>query len=151
MVDAVAAALKWAEARRPGGVVAVGLSAGAHLVAAASTTRGARPAAVALCSGVFDLEEHYAHESRRGVHDVSALGTAYACKTRAYSPICGKTSDKVFLVHGAADTTVPLDDSQRLAEATGLQMELVEGGSHGLGSIVKDGRLAEWLRRVTQR
>ena len=109
MVDAVAAALTWAERRRPGGVVAVGLSAGAHLVAAASTTRGTRPAAAALCSGVFDLEEHYAHESRRGVHDVSALGAAYAGKMRAYSPVCGKTfSDKVLLVHGAADLTAPL-------------------------------------------
>ena len=109
MVDAVASALKWAEARRPGGVVAVGLSAGAHLVAAASTTRGARPAAAALCSGVFDLEEHYAHESRRGVHDVSALGAAYAGKMRDYSPVCGKTfADKVLLVHGAADLTAPL-------------------------------------------
>ena len=109
MVDAVAAALTWAERRRPGGVVAVGLSAGAHLVAAASTTRGTRPAAAALCSGVFDLEEHYAHESRRGVHDVSALGAAYAGKMRAYSPVCGKTfADKVLLVHGAADLTAPL-------------------------------------------
>ena len=109
MVDAVASALKWAEARRPGGVVAVGLSAGAHLVAAASSIRGTRPAAAALCSGVFDLEEHYAHESRRGVHDVSALGAAYAGKMRDYSPICGKTfADKVLLVHGAADLTAPL-------------------------------------------
>jgi len=109
MVDAVAAALKWAEERRPGAVVAVGLSAGAHLVAAASTTRGARPAAAALCSGVFDLEEHYAHESRRGVHDVSALGAAYAGTMRQYSPICGKTfASRVLLVHGDADLTAPL-------------------------------------------
>ena len=109
MVDAVASALKWAEARRPGGVVAVGLSAGAHLVAAASSIRGTRPAAAALCSGVFDLEEHYAHESRRGVHDVSALGAAYAGKMKTYSPVCGKTfADKVLLVHGAADLTAPL-------------------------------------------
>ena len=54
------------------------------------------------------MEEHYAHESRRGVHDVSALGAAYAGKMRDYSPVCGKTfADKVLLVHGAADLTAP--------------------------------------------
>ena len=43
------------------------------------------------------------------MHDVSALGAAYAGKMLEYSPICGKTfSDKVLLVHGAADLTAPL-------------------------------------------
>ena len=47
-----------------------------------------------------------------------------------------------------ADETVPLEDSRRLAEATGIALQLVDGGSHGLGAIVRDGRLVEWLRRV---
>ena len=43
------------------------------------------------------------------MHDVSALGAAYAGKMLEYSPICGKTfADKVLLVHGAADLTAPL-------------------------------------------
>ena len=43
------------------------------------------------------------------MHDVSALGAAYAGKMLEYSPVCGKTfADKVLLVHGAADLTAPL-------------------------------------------
>ena len=96
MVDAVAAALtsRRAERRRPGGVVAVGLSPPArpHLVAAASRPRravGRRAAASPLCSGVFDLEEHYAHETAL-VHDVSALGAASRASRLNILPFAGR-------------------------------------------------------------
>ena len=67
--------------RRPGGVVAVGLSAGAHLVA--GRRRGAA-AAAALCSGRFGA---YAHESRRS--PTSRRWVLLAGKMFEYSPICG--------------------------------------------------------------
>ena len=45
------------------------------------------------------------------------------------------------LVHGTADTVVPLADSAALSAATGIELVRIEGGSHGLGSIIRDGRL----------
>ena len=51
-------------------------------------------------------------------------------------------------MHGTADATVPVDDSVSLSSATGIPLELIEGGSHGLGAIVKDGRLVRFVQRV---
>ena len=51
-------------------------------------------------------------------------------------------------MHGTADETVPVDDSRALSEATGIALELIDGGSHGLGAILGDGRLVEFMRRV---
>ena len=54
----------------------------------------------------------------------------------------------ILLVHGTGDNTVPFEDSQALSAATGIPLELIDGGSHGLGSIVRDGRLKEFIDRV---
>ena len=96
---------------------------------------------VLLCPALATKERWVGGSIEYSVESITAKLAALPAERKA----------RLLLVHGTADTTVPLDDSQRLAEATGIQLELVEGGSHGLGSIVKDGRLAEWLRRVTQR
>jgi len=109
MVADVADTLAWAEDRAPRRVVVVGLSAGAHLVAAAAA-RAPRPAAVALCSGVFDLEAHYAHERSRGVHDVSALGAAFEGSMRELSPAASAAAapaDRVLVIHGDRDRIAP--------------------------------------------
>ena len=52
------------------------------------------------------------------------------------------------LVHGTADDTVPLDDSRAIAQATGIRLECVEGGSHSLTSLVTDG--GDGVGRLTQ-
>jgi pimeloyl-ACP methyl ester carboxylesterase len=54
----------------------------------------------------------------------------------------------MLLVHGDADRTVPFSDSSELSVATGIALQAIEGGSHGLSAIVRDGRLAQILRRV---
>ena len=54
----------------------------------------------------------------------------------------------LLIVQGTADDTVPVEDSQSLSEATGIALELIEGGSHGLGSIVTNGRLVDLMQRV---
>ena len=53
------------------------------------------------------------------------------------------------LVHGTAAGTVPIEDSRALAEATGIQLIEIEGGSHGMGSMVLDGRLREFIELVS--
>ena len=38
--------------------------------------------------------------------------------------------------------------TEAIAAAAGIDLEVIEGGSHGLGAIVVDGRLADIVRRV---
>lgn len=52
------------------------------------------------------------------------------------------------LVHGDADSTVPVADSSDLSKATGIALETISGGSHGLSSIVRDGRLVQLVQQV---
>lgn len=54
------------------------------------------------------------------------------------------------ILHGTADRTVPLEDSKLLSEATGIQLEVIEGGTHGLSSIVHNGQLSQYVRRITE-
>lgn len=37
-----------------------------------------------------------------------------------------------------------------LSAATGIPLELIEGGSHGLGSVTADGRLVQFVHRVSE-
>ena len=52
------------------------------------------------------------------------------------------------LVHGTADTTIPLADSRGLAEATGIRLVEVAGGSHGLGRFTSEGHLGALIAAV---
>mmetsp|Transcript_105740 Transcript_105740/g.309297 ORF Transcript_105740/g.309297 Transcript_105740/m.309297 type:complete len:222 (-) Transcript_105740:62-727(-) len=54
------------------------------------------------------------------------------------------------IVHGDADQTVPLEDSQEMARLAGIPLEVVEGGSHGLSAPTADGRLAAWIRAAVE-
>jgi acetyl esterase/lipase len=145
MVAGVGAALAWADAARPGDVVAVGLSAGAHLVAAALLCRGpahAPPRAAVLCSGVYDLKAHYAHESTRGVAAISALGGAFDGAMDRNSPAVAFDADarppaKVTVVHGLGDATAPPSAADALcaalaarAPATAVDRETLPDAGH---------------------
>lgn len=52
------------------------------------------------------------------------------------------------LVHGDMDETVPLADSSKLSEETGIALVVIEGGNHGMGAVASDGRLFEFAKRV---
>ena len=52
------------------------------------------------------------------------------------------------LVHGTGDTTIPLEDSRELSAMTGIPLEIIHEGSHGLGVILRDGRLLQFIERV---
>ena len=45
------------------------------------------------------------------------------------------------LVHGTADATVDVSHSKALSETAGIDLVLVDGGSHGLGKPTADGTL----------
>lgn len=55
---------------------------------------------------------------------------------------------RLLLVHGTSDATVPIDDSRALSAATGITLEVIENGSHGLGCFVEDGRMLQLIRRL---
>ncbi|KAL3892640.1 MAG: hypothetical protein SGPRY_014933 [Prymnesium sp.] len=54
------------------------------------------------------------------------------------------------IVHGTIDPTVPIEDSRELSRQTGIRLIEVEGGSHGLGVIVQDGRLKRFIETVVK-
>jgi pimeloyl-ACP methyl ester carboxylesterase len=55
---------------------------------------------------------------------------------------------RCLLVHGDCDTTVPLSDSQALAESTSIALEVIPGGDHTLRLLLPDGRLARMVQGV---
>ena len=59
-----------------------------------------------------------------------------------------ETKARCLIVHGTADATIPVDDSRSLSRETGIRLLEVDGGSHGLGAIVRDGRLREYIEAV---
>ena len=56
--------------------------------------------------------------------------------------------ESLIIVHGGADQTVPMADSRALAEATGIRLEIVEGGSHGLGAWTGGGEFVDLVTRM---
>lgn len=61
------------------------------------------------------------------------------------------TRSRCVLVHGTADDTVGIDDSRALSRRTGIDLVEIEGGSHGMGAMVTEGRLAQLIARATRR
>ncbi len=57
---------------------------------------------------------------------------------------------QICLVHGTADRTVPFADSEEIAGRTGIRLEPIDGGSHGLSVIVPDGRLQRFVTAVAR-
>ena len=55
---------------------------------------------------------------------------------------------RCLLIHGDADDTVPLEDSMKLAEETGIKLEVIEGGTPGMSALARDGRLLKFAERV---
>lgn len=80
---------------------------------------------VLLCPG---------HRRILGAPDADALVAAFRALPK-------KMLRRVVLVHGDADSTVPIQDSRELAKDRARLIE-VPGGSHGLGAAAADGLLA---------
>ncbi len=55
---------------------------------------------------------------------------------------------QVLVVHGDADTVVPLEDSQSLCAAAGLELEVIPGGSHVLACIAETGQLRALIEQL---
>ena len=61
-----------------------------------------------------------------------------------------EVKSQCLIVHGTADKTVPLEDSKLLSEATGIQLEVIENGTHGLDNIMHNGQLANYVKRILE-
>ena len=94
-----------------------------------------------LCSGVYDLEAHYDHESKRRVNDISALGGAFPRSAmRRNSPVVhvvphANPPRRVLVVHGDDDATAPLSAATAFCDALearrlDVDVKVVEDGGH---------------------
>ena len=120
--------------------VLVGSSWGGAVAAALLADGSWAGPAVLLCPALR-TKERWAGASRAPSSSADAIIAKLAALPDEQKARC-------LLVHGTADATVPVDDSVSLSSATGIPLELIEGGSHGLGAIVKDGRLVRFVQRV---
>lgn len=107
-------------------IVLVGQSSGAHLALLAADRAGA--AAVVSSSGLVDLEDYAGRDAETAAAVEQLLAGAAAADA---SPLRHPPAVPVVLVHGDADTAVPLDAARRFAQATGSRLVTVPGGSHG--------------------
>jgi len=102
-------------------------------VAAALIAEGAWTGpAVMLCPALSELRRHGAIEAI--VDQIAALPA--------------ERKAQCLIVHGDADETIPVADSVKLCAATGIELEVIEGGNHGMGSVAADGRLLRFAERV---
>ncbi len=97
--------------------------------------------AVLLCPALRTMERRF---PSLGVGTRSA---SHLIETLAELP--EGVRSRMCIVHGTLDPTVPLADSRELSSRTGIRLEEIEGGSHGLGVIVEDGRLRRLVEAVT--
>jgi acetyl esterase/lipase len=155
----------------PARIGILGFSAGGHLASSAAThfddgdpdaadpvaRAGSRPDIAILIYPVITLEGPFAHAGSRD----NLLGStpddelvALLSSERQVSP----ATPPMFLVHGAADASVPCENSLVLATALSragvpFELHLYEGGPHGFGMQATaqgvspwTARCAEWLR-----
>ena len=125
--------------------VLVGSSWGGAVAAALLAEGCWQGPTVLLCPGLRS-KDRWAADAHSGA--AMALTADTITARLAALPMALKA--RCLLVHGTKDSTIPLADSTELAAATGIALEIIEGGSHGLGSIVRDGRLAGFIRRVAR-
>ena len=88
-------------------------------------------------------------ERRSGVSSHASLSTDAIIGKLAALP--AERRAQCLLVHGTGDTTIPLEDSQELSATTGIPLEIIHEGTHGLGVILRDGRLLQFIERVAAR
>lgn len=151
----VAAALEWVEGGGDGRglagpVLAMGHSAGAHLLALAVAGGGApAPEALVLVSGIYDLADDVRGSPMLQGGLRAAFGCAPACPPGAarLQPAAVVDGDEppTTLVHGTGDEIAPLAGSQRFEQAlraAGVPVRLVavDGAAH------RDGELDEAVR-----
>ena len=141
-LGACVAVMRSAVADCPDGVL-VGSSWGGAVAAALVAGGSWSGPAVLLCPALR-VKERWAGAS---LHPSLTSETV----TAALAALPAERKARMLLVHGTADDVVPIDDSRELSSSTGIGLELIEGGSHGLGSIARDGRLAGFVRRVSGR
>lgn len=120
--------------------VLVGSSWGGAVAAALVADGSWDGAAVLLCPALR-LKERRFGEPLAPSHSVDAIIAGLAALPAHRRETC-------LLVHGDADSTVPVADSSDLSKATGIALETISGGSHGLSSIVRDGRLVQLVQQV---
>lgn len=126
-----------AESDRPS--VLVGSSWGGAVAAALLAEGAFRGPTVLMCPALAVRERQVGDiEGRRG------LSTAVI--TASLEALPRDVKERCRIIHGTADTTVPVADSRALSEATGIRLREVEGGNHGLGDFVAGGG----LRRAIQ-
>ena len=126
--------------REPGAAafdVLVGSSWGGAVAAALVADGSWEGPAVLMCPAL-NLKERRAGGSLDAALSAASITAGLAAMPPERKARC-------LLVHGDADETVPLDDSRALSRATGIALEVVEGGSHGLSGIVSDGRLVQFV------
>lgn len=110
-------------------------------VAATLVAEGAFDGPVVLLCPALGTRERWFGESLDPARTADAITASLAALPAARRAAC-------LLVHGDADTTVPLADSSDLSKATGIALEVIKDGSHGLGSIVRDGRLVQFVQQT---
>ena len=137
--DACVAVQREALAARAGHYdVLVGSSWGGAVAAALLASGSWQGPTLLLCPALYRKDQF---GSLSATSNASIITAGLAALPAAAKARC-------LLVHGSADETVPLDDSRALSAATGIPLEVVDGGSHGLGKIIRDGRLVQYVQRL---
>ena len=150
---------------RPDRIGVFGASAGGHVAASAATlydadegrtggsfdTVSARPDFVALLYPVITMRDPSAHAaSRRNLLGESP--TAVVAARMSLESQVNADTPPVFLVHTAADRSVPIENSLMFftalkAAGVSVEMHLYERGEHGFGTRTGLGSTSGWVDR----
>lgn len=158
-VEDVEAAVRWVRRQGVRRVVLMGESAGGHLAALAALRGKVRVEGLVSFYGVHDVPLWVEQRGHLPKNIAGYLARTGPAGLREASPVTYAKGAKMpmLLVHGTADTGVPVAQSERLCAAAGPACELlrIEGAPHGVENWEKDPRFAiwkpklvDWLRRV---